>query len=914
MNNPKLETGRLGLDAEWGPFSTVYLGISHVLDRKLGTMADLALFAGRVAPREVVLPDNIFGYGQNVVTGDRRVSVRAVPEKVALDYSAFSIRYYLDQHGDTALASFKVESGSQARCDVTFYNSSAEERSYFFGLGLMAQDSRHRIRLRKDLLPWWVPARQYSAIEAYQKVFGIGCRQCLTRVFSWGVEEQVLAQAFGGWEGDCVKYRVKLPGAIRDGYVYFRYVKYGAVNHPWEIRINGRPVTFSFPQTWAIPGGGWGKNRDACEEWRLLGVKVGHIPAGETNIELRPVNPPGNDRARIWLDGMLFSEGRLPGDDGAADLLPTTLTDEYSADVARVDLESIAENTAGMKVIVPGAPEEGVTVKIRDVPLKARAGKGSFLSDLRSRFELPPLAAERDASVLPWVGLDSDHITVPARSDRTVSLEITFGSGVAGNRPKIAAPGMPEPPRGPYADLAARLRDALLFNVNYPFDISGGPSHYFVPSKYFPLPYSWDGGFIAVGLATYAPELARRQTAYFLADENTESPFIYCGSPVPTQLYALWDIYQATQDKEFLGRIYSGARRMYDFYLGRTPGSIVNEHGDGMLSTYPYNYNLGIDDHPIQRWAEEQHLTRKGLYSIILMPQILRAARIMRNAAWLLGLEADAGQYGQDVSLLADIIDRRMWDEQSGLYGWLFRAGQGVEPVRMDGCAGDRSACAFLPLFAGQTARKERLIGQMTDTARFKTPHGISSVDMSAPSYNPRGYWNGAIWPVMQWYLWRGLLEAGEADLARQVAESILGTWQKSLEKEHYLGEHFVIDKALMNGAPNFGGLSGALLPMQAAYYEPYRVTTPYDVIIERLSADRVRDALVLEVAAPFLGVSAYDLLVNMGRGSARYAVDLNGKRNGIYVSDECGHLALRLPQPAGKDEVRIQPAGLGES
>ncbi|MFA7160569.1 MAG: trehalase family glycosidase, partial [Kiritimatiellia bacterium] len=587
---------------------------------------------------------------------------------------------------------------------------------------------------------------------------------------------------------------------------------------------------------------------------------------------------------------------------------------EYSADVARVDLESIAENTAGMKFIVPGAPDECVTVKVRDVPLKARAGKGSFLSDLRSRFGLPPLAAERDASVLPWVGLDSDHITVPARSNRMVSLEITFGSSVAGNRPKIAAPGMPEPPRGPYADLAARLRDALLFNINYPFNISGGPSHYFVPSKYFPLPYSWDGGFIAVGMATFVPGLARRQAAYFLADENTESPFIYCGSPVPTQLYALWDTYQATQDKEFLDRIYSGARRMYDFYLGRTPGSIVNEHGDGMLSTYPYNYNLGIDDHPIQRWAEEQHLTRKGLYSIILMPQILRAARIMRNAAWLLGLEADAGQYGQDVSLLADIIDRRMWDEESGFYGWLCRTAQGVEPVRMDGCAGDRSACAFLPLFAGQTARKERLIGQMTDPARFKTPHGISSVDMSAPSYNPRGYWNGAIWPVMQWYLWRGLLEAGEPALARTVAESILGTWQKSLETEHYLGEHFVIDKALMNGAPNFGGLSATLLPMHAAYFVPYHVTALYDVAILRLAADPARDTLELGLGARFLEAPHHDLLVNMGRPRVSYAVDLNGKRHGIYVSEECGHLALRLPRPAGIDKVVIRRSGNGNA
>jgi hypothetical protein len=130
-----------------------------------------------------------------------------------------------------------------------------------------------------------------------------------------------------------------------------------------------------------------------------------------------------------------------------------------------------------------------------------------------------------------------------------------------------------------------------------------------------------------------------------MADEEHDFPMIYCGSPVPTPLYALWDWYQATQDLDGLAKAYQGAKRMYDFYLGRTPGSLVNHNDKGFLSTYAYNYNLGIDDHPIQRWAEECHLTSKGLYSLILMPQILRLAGIMRNIAILLGHGADAEQF-----------------------------------------------------------------------------------------------------------------------------------------------------------------------------------------------------------------------------------------------------------------------------
>lgn len=906
-----METGQLNLNTSWGPFSATYLGLSHTLDATQGTMADVALWVGRIAPASVVLPDNIFGYVPNQ-DGDRRATVRAVPEDVLPDYSAFSIRYFLDRQGDTAVARFTVESDERARCDIIFHNTSGKAREYRYGLGLMVADARRRIKLKAFLRPWWIPARQYTSIEAYQKAFDMGCGQCLTRFFSWGVEDAVLAQAFGGWSGDRVTYRAPLPGALRNGFIYFRYVKYGDLDHPWEIRINGQPTTFRFPQTWAMPGGGWGKECDAYEEWRLLRIPIGAVPAGETTVELRPLNPPGNDQARIWLDGMLFNEGLLAGDDGAGDLLPTTLIDAPTGETARVDLESTAGSNITFQIRVPDDVRRSATIASYAVTIQALDGSGSFLGSLRRRFGLPSVPLERDSTVCPWGAMDSGPITVPARSERRVSFTIAFRpepSGASANVRTHNPVLVPPSPRGPFANMVASLRDAVLFNVNYPLTLFGRPSPYYVPAKYFPSPYSWDGGFAAVGLATFAPELARQQTAFFMADEDHDFPCLYSGSPVPTPLYAMWDIYQAIQDPAFLSGIYAGAKRMYDFYLGRTPGSVVNAHGDGMLSTYPYNYNLGIDDHPIQRWAEERHLTRNGLYSIILMPQILRIARLMRNIARLLEHDADAGQYRRDADQLADIIDHRMWDEPSGLYGWLYRTDRGVEPVAMDGCAGDRSACAFLPLFAGQTAHKARLVEQMTDPSRFKTPYGISSVDMSAPSYNPHGYWNGAVWPVMQWYLWRGLLEADETILARQVAETILGTWQRCFAEDHYLGEHFVIAKAQMSGAPNFGGLSAVLLPMHATYFTPYQVTARYDVIILRQSVDRARDTLSLTLTAPFLVLASHDLLVNMGRAKTRYTLIVNGQPYGSTVSDEYGHLVLRLPRSAKQDEVRVQPA-----
>jgi hypothetical protein len=180
---------------------------------------------------------------------------------------------------------------------------------------------------------------------------------------------------------------------------------------------------------------------------------------------------------------------------------------------------------------------------------------------------------------------------------------------------------------------------------------------------------------------------------------------------------------------------------------------------------------------------------------------------------------------------------------------------------------------------------------------------------MLAPSYNPQGYWNGGIWPVLQWFLWRGLLEAGEPEVARQVAETILTTWQRFHESEHYFGEHFMIAPQQMNGAPNFGGLSSVLLPMRAAYFAPYQVTALYNVVILKKSVDRAEDAIILTLSAPCLTADTHDLLVNMGCGKTRYSVTLDGQPHGEFVSDENGHLSLKLPRPSGQQEVAVQPA-----
>jgi len=897
----------------WGPYSPLYLGASRILDSLRGTCLELALQPRRISPAATIVPDTIFDYRQNNATGERKARVQCLPENVARDYRQYSLRYFFDEgpDSDEALARFEVDALGRLCAEVQFTNNGSSERDYSLQLGVILSDPGKLIRLRQGLQPLWQPAWDYQSIDSYQKAFGMGCPTCVTRAFVHGIEEKTLGQAFGGWDGDRVVYRKTLPTGMQNARLYLRYVKYGSLDHPWEIRIGGKAVQFSFPQTQALPGGAHGKNRDLYEEWRLLRLEIGELAAGEHDIELRPINPPGNDRARIWLDGILFHDGLLPGDPGSDPVLKPSLIEERAGTTPTLQRLTSEQDGFGFEVWLEDRRLSEISIRAEEQTLQASEGTGSYFANARRSEGAanPSKGVERDSAALPWHALEFQSLRVPPGETRSLRFGVTVDSQIPQpeqTAAKACDPGV----TGPFAELALRMRDALRFNVNYPMVIDGRPLSYVVPAKYFPLPYSWDAGFASLGWATFDAKAAAESTEFYFSGPGDNYPFFYCGSPVPTQIYSLWTIYEATLDRALLARMYPGAKRMFDFFLGREPGSVTHEHGDGLITTYAYNYNLGIDDHPVQLLAEEQGMTRHGLYSIILLPQLVRAAKIMRNIAGILSLDEDATQFSLDAQLIAKVIDEKMWDEKSALYGWLWRTPEGeVQPVTLDGSAGDRSACAFFPLFAGMTKRKDQLLPQLKDAERFFTPFGVSSVDRLAPSYLPNGYWNGGMWPVMQWYLWRGLIEANEPELARELADRVLATWQKSLTEEHYLGEHFPLNKEYMSGAPTFAGLNASLLAIHAAYYQTGWVTLPFDVVLLKRNFDRASGVLELQFDSSRHQESEHVVLVNVGKAAHSYEVDSAELHSPAAVhTDAHGHLSLAFKRSEKPTKLVLRP------
>jgi hypothetical protein len=111
-------------------------------------------------------------------------------------------------------------------------------------------------------------------------------------------------------------------------------------------------------------------------------------------------------------------------------------------------------------------------------------------------------------------------------------------------------------------------------------------------------------------------------------------------------------------------------------------------------------------------------------------------------------------------------------DPQSGLCtDYDVRSG---ETIRL------RTFAGFAPLFArsadaGQVAAQLELLdsGDFSGDPRLRWPL-LPSTSPAEPAFQPRNYWRGPVWPVINWLLWDSLTQLGHAARAARLRRDSL--------------------------------------------------------------------------------------------------------------------------------------------
>ncbi len=379
------------------------------------------------------------------------------------------------------------------------------------------------------------------------------------------------------------------------------------------------------------------------------------------------------------------------------------------------------------------------------------------------------------------------------------------------------------------------LKAALLENIVYPIYTQRNYIRHYAPGKWWNSLYTWDSGFIALGLNETDVNRAIECINAYTTAPGSQSAFIHHGSPVPVQAYAFLDLWNKTRSKALLDHFYPRLKQYYDFLSGNLGSSSTRNLSSNLLKTWDYFYNSGgWDDYPAQSGVHQQRLTA-SVTPVITTAQCIRFAKILRMVAEHSSKRADVKAYDKDIRMFTEALQKYSWNPNSGYFSYVRHddSGKPIGPFKYtDGSDYNMGLDGAYPLLSGicTPEQEQLLIEKIFSTEHLWTPSGISVVDQSAPYYLKDGYWNGSVWMPHQWFMWKTMLDLGKPELAMRIAKKGLDVFEKETSNSYYTFEHFLSDSGRGAGWHQFSGLSTPVLSWFNACYKRGTVTTGFEL------------------------------------------------------------------------------------
>ncbi len=871
---------------DWGPYSNAYLGISHLTDPVRGLRFDISLFAGGHTTTTPSVPNASLNTGM--------VAWDASPD---LNYYAY--RQRIDGARLYAELSYAGLSAHTRVLRANLVNRGARARTITLNLVASLQlPNRHPnavLQPRRILVPVlpdgarWINGVHYSELQ----VAAPTAQDRLVYDGRLRGEERddgmVDGRALRLRSGDkvCFEIGARAPDAVM-------VLRYRAPKGATLLAdgLDDRAIELA-----------------AGEDWRTA-----VLPLASAARELRMRHGGGH---WVEINGMAI----VPAEQAAA-----------------VRFEPEERDTT--PEIIAGPVSDSVLLKYRQSaryyglrwyrdPSRVRQFRNGVLDVFFARNSMAKTRLDFD-------GDGAGHYTnvhfggkpVPPRGSETIWALATEGSRVeveaalrtplaaaraAHRDASLAAAQPPRLPAGARYDLARQLiRANLLMNVVYPVYTQDQFIRHFTPGKWWDSLYTWDSGFLGLGMAAVAPRLSVDVLNAYTTAPGAQSAFIHHGTPLPVQHTQFLELWNRTQDRALLEYAYPRLRQYYEFLVGRAPSSSTAHLASGLLSSWDYFYNSGgWDDYPAQVAMHEQGLASRTA-PMVTSSHAVRAARILRMAALEMGRQDDVAGYDADIARLSAAV-QVAWDPQAGYFGYVLHDGDG-RPVGLlrtkSGENFNRGLDGVQPLVAGiaDAAQTRALLAHLTTPGQLWSPIGLTAVDQRAGYYDPQGYWNGTVWFPHQYFIWKTLLDLGRSEQAWTIARTALTLYQREAADSWTSAEHFEIATGQGVGWHQFSGLSAPIANWYASYFELGSLTAGYDVWIRARRWDGQYRRLDAELALYPSQPSRHSSVLAVA-APGRYRATWNGAPVPVRRLDG-GALSITLPSAAGIGTLALRRIG----
>lgn len=368
-------------------------------------------------------------------------------------------------------------------------------------------------------------------------------------------------------------------------------------------------------------------------------------------------------------------------------------------------------------------------------------------------------------------------------------------------------------------------------NVVYPIYTRRQYIRHNTPGRFWDCLYSWDSGFIGMGLATADFDRAFDCLYTYLTPVgDPHSPYIFHGSVVPTQIFLYQYLFNKYPEKRGeLRKIYPMIKGMFDFY-GK-----MDERADQMKSSLLKTWNIfynsgGWDDYPAQKYLHSGasgEASTENTTPVITTALTVLIAKILCDISSELEI-GDSEDYEPVIKKYKNALLTHAWNEDSGYFSYVVHNSDGTPRCFLNHESGADYNMGFdgiYPFIAGISTPEQS--SRIFDNIKrgLMTPVGLSAVDTRAPYFRCDGYWNGSVWMPHQWILWRSLLDRGLGDFAFEIAKTALDVWQREVDESYSCFEHFMITNGRGSGFHQFSGLSTPVLMFFESYYRPGTVT-----------------------------------------------------------------------------------------
>lgn len=752
----------------WGPYNKQYLGAAHIASPQRGYRFDLNLFPGFYR-RSVMTPRDLADCGANMLCS-------------SADASHYIYRYRLQGEDQVYLdADFRAD-GAVMTVTCRFVNNTDHPESVTLNALCSLQRSTDNHLEILDLQPVvsgetrWVDAVDYKRIQIGQTlaVDGLCLGEKRQSGFTGGT---CISRQYFGREDDLLHYEFS---PVSTDTVGIRYAGKGQV----LLQTNRNTIPVMLEQ---------------ADEPRLAFFS---IPRQEIcSLTLLP-----RDTA-LDLDG--FALGReISFDDGSSWFTPEAESRENGFRLHFGPMTYLVETdftNVFLRTLHTDDPGQLLSRKIHDHVNREIGDAGHVYADLFLR-----------------------PIFLQPNSTAVITLRVTAPQG----SPTDGTLYLPPCNREGEAFLSSQtiMSAVTLTNVVWPVYSRRGFIRHNTPGRNWDSLYTWDSGFIGMGLAEI--DLQRAEdclNAYMTPVGDPHSPCIFHGSPLPTQILLFAELYNRTGDKELLRRYYPMIWQQHRFFADARYSGRAKE--TGLFSTWDIFYNSGgWDDYPAQKLIHEQAL-EKTVCPMVNVSFTVLCARILKLLAGELGL--DTAEYEEDIRFYSHAVNLWGWDEASGYYGYVDHRGT-PSILQNGGVNADMGMDGAYPFIAGiSPADRSRRILQNIREGLF-TPIGVSVVDTRAPYFRSDGYWNGSVWMPHQWILWKSLLDHGETETALTIARTALEIWQREVSLTGNCYEHFMLANGRGAGFHQFSGLSTPVLLWFAALYRPWTVTSGFFTVISQ--------------------------------------------------------------------------------